>query len=106
MAVKKNDKEVVVEAIPPKAKEASEDRPKAIKKAPYYVYIGPSIRGSISANAVLTQDDLTEIKDVLERHPDINTLLIPGDKLGEARAAMKRQDSYLRAVYSRLANKA
>ena len=73
---------------------------------PYLVYIGPSIRGKISANAIITQDGLALIRDTLDKYPEIKTLLMPGDKLAEARAELKQPGSYLRAVYTRLAAKA
>ena len=72
----------------------------------YLVYIGPSIRGNISANAIITQDGLALLRDTLNKYPDIKTLLMPGDKLAEARATLKNPGSYLRAVYTRLAAKA
>lgn len=72
----------------------------------YLVYIGPSIRGRISANAIITQDGLALIRDTLDKYPEIKTLLMPGDKLAEARAELKQPGSYLRAVYTRLAAKA
>ena len=73
---------------------------------PYLVYIGPSIRGKISANAIITQDGLTLLRDTLDKYPDIKILLMPGDRLAEARATLKEPGSYLRAVYTRLAAKA
>lgn len=89
----------MVEEVEPKA--APEAAPPA-----YLVYIGPSIRGRISANAIITQDGLALLRDTLNKYPDIKTLLMPGDKLAKARAELKEPGSYLRAVYTRLAAKA
>lgn len=88
-----------VEAVEPEA------APAAAPPA-YLVYIGPSIRGNISANAIITQGGLALLRDTLDKYPDIKTLLMPGDKLAEARAELKQPGSYLRAVYTRLAAKA
>lgn len=88
-----------VEAVEPEA------TPEAVPPA-YLVYIGPSIRGKISANAIITQDGLALLRDTMDKYPDIKTLLMPGDKLAKARAELKEPGSYLRAVYTRLAAKA
>lgn len=76
------------------------------EEAAYQVYIGPSIRGVISENAIITKNEMARIQDALVKYPDIKALLIPGENLGEARSALKKRDSYLRAVYIRLAAKA
>jgi hypothetical protein len=88
-----------VEAAPaPRAEPAQEPA--------YRVYIGPSIRGGITENAIIPREGMAYLQDALAKYPDIKILLIPGDKLGEARAALKKKDGYLRAVYTRLAAKA
>lgn len=75
-------------------------------QAAFYMYIGPSIRGLISGNTVYRKDELKALDAALAKHPDIKHLLIPGEQLGAARIAIKKPDSFLAAVYDRLANKA
>lgn len=82
-------------------------KPQAVKeKAAFYVYIGPSIRGLISRNAIYEVNELKSLDRALEKHPDIKHLLIPGEQLGQARIAIKDADSFLSTIYNRLANKA
>lgn len=75
-------------------------------QAAFFMYIGPSIRGVISKNAIYRRDELKKLDEALAAHTDIRYLLIPGDQLGAARADLKKPDSFLAAVYDRLANKA
>ena len=76
------------------------------KQAAFYMYIGPSIRGVISMNAIIRKDELKRLDDALAKYPDIKHLLIPGDRLGAARIAIKKPDGFLATIYNRLANKA
>lgn len=104
MAVKKTEtnREVKVEektSVPTKNQAAEE-------KAAFYVYIGPSIRGLISKNAVYSGDELKSLDKAIKKHPDIKHLLIPGEQLGKARIAIRDANSYLAMIYNRLANKA
>jgi hypothetical protein len=95
------------EEMPALAEAVVETLPETLKEeAAYQVYIGPSIRGVISENAIITKNEMARIQDALVKYPDIKALLIPGENLGEARSALKKRDSYLRAVYIRLAAKA
>lgn len=83
-------------------------KPQAVSKpqAAFYMYIGPSIRGVICANAVIRADALKRLDDALVKYPDIKHLLIPGEQLGAARVAIKKPDNFLAAIYNRLAHKA
>ena len=92
--------------IKTKAPEKPTTQSASPKKAAYYMYIGPSIRGVISMNAIIRQDELKRLDNALAKYPDIKHLLIPGDRLGAARIAIKKPDSFLAAIYNRLANKA
>lgn len=84
-----------------------ENPPELVIDSPsYFVYIGPSLRALIAKNAIIGKDNLDTIKTALERYPDINHLLIPGDQLGAARAQIRDPDSFLAQVYGRLAIKA
>lgn len=76
------------------------------QKAAFYMYIGPSIRGQISKNAVYSGDELKSLDKVLKKYPDIKHLLIPGEQLGQARIAIKDTNSFLATIYNRLADKA
>lgn len=91
-----------------KAPEPVKLQPQVAKQpqAAFFVYIGPDIRGVISKNAIYRKDELKGLDDAIKQHPDIKHLLIPGEQLGEARATIKKQDSFLAAVYNRLATKA
>ncbi len=91
-------------------KPIAQAKPKApvarTNQAAFYMYIGPSIRGLISKNAIYPRKDLKRLDDALAKHPDIKHLLIPDNQLGAARIAIKKPDSFLAVVYDRLAEKA
>lgn len=103
MAVKKTDEKLEEKAVvAPKPKAPAAKQPQAA----FYMYIGPSIRGLISKNAIYPRKDLKRLDDALAKHPDIKHLLIPDNQLGAARIAIKKPDSFLAVVYDRLAEKA
>ncbi len=78
---------------------------KPAPKASFFVYIGPTIRGLISENAVFDAND-KNIYNKIKLEPRIKHMLIADEQIGEARAALKNNDGYLAKTYKELANKA
>lgn len=85
--------------------EVKKDTKKPAVKASFYVYIGPTIGGLITENAVFSANDKS-IHNKIKLEPRIKHLLIADERLGEARAMLKSKDSYLANLYKNLANRA
>lgn len=75
-----------------------------------YVYIGPSLPGArLMANTVLsgTRKEISKYyKDVIERYPNVEKLIVPVGKLSESRTKVCTSDSILSKYYSDLLNQA
>lgn len=73
-----------------------------------FVYIGPSLPGAmLMSNTVLsgTRKDISKYyKDVIERYPNVEKLIVPVGKLSESRAKVRTSDSVLSKYYSDLLN--
>lgn len=73
-----------------------------------FVYIGPSLPGArLMANTVLsgTRKDISQYyKDVIERYPNVEKLIVPVGKLSESRAKVRTSDNILSKYYSDLLN--
>lgn len=108
MAVKKTPETRPDKVVEFKTEAPAKPKLQAVSKtqAAFYMYIGPSIRGVISRNAIIRKGEMKRLDDALAKYPDIKHLLIPGEQLGAARIAIKKPNSFLAAVYNRLADKA
>ena len=75
--------------------------------SPFYVYIGPSIRGVIQ-HGIIRKGKLDEVKtslrDAIAKYPAIAQLLISGDELPEARIKIKQPGNRLYEVNRRFLN--
>lgn len=71
-----------------------------------YVYIGPSLPGAkLMMNTVLsgTRKEISEYyKDVIERYPNVEKLIVPVGKLSESRAKVRTGGNVLNKYYSDL----
>ncbi len=71
-----------------------------------YVYIGPSLPGAkLMMNTVLsgTRKEISEYyKDVVERYPNVEKLIVPVGKLSESRAKVRTGGNVLNKYYNDL----
>ncbi len=71
-----------------------------------YVYIGPSLPGAkLMTNTVLsgTHKEISEYyKDVVERYPNVEKLIVPASKLSESRAKVRTGGNVLSKYYNDL----
>lgn len=71
-----------------------------------YVYIGPSLPGAkLMNNAVIsgTRKGISEYyKDVIEKYPNVDKLIVPVDKLSESRAKISAGGNVLSKYYNDL----
>lgn len=88
-----------------KAKSAGKGTVKA-EQPGLFLYIGPSIRGAVQENAILS-GKLSEIKaqlqPVIERYPQVATLIVPVETLVESRRDVKTRGTLLHKMYAELA---
>lgn len=77
--------------------------------AGFYCYIGPNITGLIQHGAIYRgtrQAALSAAARAIEKQPLVKTLIVPGDKLPEARLKVKSPGSALYQNYRRMTGKA
>lgn len=77
--------------------------------AGFYCYIGPGITGLIQHGAIYRgtrQAALSAAARAIKQQPLVKTLIVPGDKLPEARLKVKSPGSALYQNYRRVAGKA
>lgn len=76
------------------------------ERATNYVYIGPSLPGAkLMNNTVIsgTHKDISEYyKDVIEKYPNADKLIVPVDKLSESRAKVSLGGNVLSKYYNYL----
>ncbi|MDD2429328.1 MAG: hypothetical protein PHQ85_07060 [Eubacteriales bacterium] len=70
------------------------------------MYIGPGIRGIVQKNHIVQEADATLLESAQEKYPEIKRLIIPVERLAQARIEIKQPGTYLHEIYARLANKA
>lgn len=78
------------------------------KSAGFCMYIGPSILGTIQCSRILygsRQDALRQLSSAIEKYPLIAALIVPGEKLPEARRKVKEPGNLLYVNYHRLADR-
>ena len=84
---------------------AKKERAKA-EQPGVFLYIGPSIRGVIQENAILS-GKLSEIKaqlaGAIEKYPQIAALIVPAESLAESRREIKTNGTLLHKKYVELA---
>lgn len=75
-------------------------------KEGFCVYLGPSIRGVVNHGKIFQggiEDAKEEIWDGIQKYPLIETLIVTGDYLPEARTKVKTPGNALYAKYVELA---
>ena len=77
--------------------------------AGFYCYIGPSITGLIQHGSIYRgtrQAALSAAARAIEKQPLVKTLIVPGDKLPEARLKVKKPGNVLYKNCQRILGKA
>lgn len=78
---------------------------KPVKQGPR-MYIGPGIRGIVQKNHIVQEADAALLESAQEKYPEIKRLIIPAERLAQARIELKQPGTYLHEIYARLAKKA
>jgi hypothetical protein len=76
--------------------------------AGFFCYIGPGITGLIQHGAIYRgtrETALAAAAAAIEKYPLIKTLIVPGDKLPEARLKVKKPGNALYQNYQRILRK-
>ena len=71
----------------------------------YYCYVGPTIRSVLQTNTIVigTKEDMyARARRAIEMAPSVRALLVPGDRLQEARNHIKNDINPEAAFYRRI----
>ena len=85
---------------------AKKNKPAGEKRSGFCMYIGPTIIGVIQQGRIVhgdRQEALLQLARETEAYPMIKTLVIPGDKLPDARVKVKTPGNLLYVNYRQLA---
>jgi len=88
----------------PKKETKPESKP-VQEKCGFCVYMGPTIRAAIQRGAIFaTSRDKTVkgFKTLIEKHPLVGELIIPGDEVAKARIKLDTPGTYLSESYEKL----
>lgn len=94
-----------VEAPRPEPAPKSLKTPKTAPES-FFVYLGPSIRGSVQKGAILPGSREAvekQLESTIARYPLVKNLLIPGSAIAEDRAKVKKPGELLNRFYTKLA---
>lgn len=97
-ATKKEEQgQVVTKAAVPKTKGKA-----PTKKSGTVMYIGPSIKGVATRNTIFNNGLPKALEKAAEKMPILHSLLIPVEKLPEARRKMTERNSSIRTCYEQV----
>lgn len=101
---------------PKKEPEAEASDPVEAEKAPdrkrqkgVWVYIGPNLKGLVQSGNIYRgsrEDVLKALEGAVKEKPEVKTLLVSGEALGEARIKVKTPGNALYTTYKKLAGTA
>lgn len=66
------------------------------------VYIGPTIPGVVAANTTFNNGLTETVKNAIAEMPAINTLIVPVNKLVQARVQLRQKDSVYDVCYNKV----
>ncbi len=78
----------------------------AVDEKDFSVYLGPTIRGVITQGQIFDcpkEQAVEQMRDAVNARPLIESLIVRGSGLPEARKALQRSDSLLRKHFNKLA---
>jgi len=96
-------------------KEPNNDKPHEVQKVGkpakekggFSVYLGPTIRNTIMNGTIYKTDKaatIGELKEVIDEHPLVKTLIVRGSELSASRLKVKEPGSLLYENYKKLAD--
>ncbi len=105
-AVSESDTTASVEAPVVNKSQSGNESPKTAEKS--FAYIGPPIPGGrLMTNAILNgtkEDIIGYYKDVVERFPNVEKLIVPVERLAESRTKIRSGGNVLSKYYNDLLN--
>lgn len=79
-----------------------------LNESGFYMYIGPNLKGLMETGTILRgtkEEALVKAAQAIEAKPLVKTLIVPGDKLPEARLKVKKPGNRLFEAYKELEKK-
>lgn len=81
---------------------ANAESTKAVEEKKTVVYIGPTIPGVVAANTTFNNGLTETVKNATAETPAINTLIVPIDKLVQARVQLRQKNSVYDVCYNKV----
>lgn len=66
------------------------------------IYIGPTIKNVVSESTIFSNGLTPQLKELMEQRSEVKMLIVPVDKLAEARKALLKKDSAESICYKKL----
>lgn len=66
------------------------------------IYIGPTIKNIVSESTIFSNGLTPQLKELMEKRPEVKMLIVPVDKLATARRALLKKDSAESICYKKL----